>query len=816
MKLKQIAHSRTGDKGEISNISVIPYDEEDFIFLKEVLTEERVRDYFSDICHGIVKRYELDGIKALNFVLDRTLGGGVTRSLALDKHGKTLGMALLEIEIPDRPLSKNRIIDKAEKEVGPKGFELEGRTIKIGSGAGFAGDRIDAAVELIEKGELDYIIFECLAERTIALGQKEKKRNPAQGYNSLLEYRMAKILPPAHKHKVKIITNMGAANPYAAAEKTKELAESMLLPGLKIACVAGDDIFEQTGGLLENQVLETGGKLRDFKHSLISANVYMGADGIIKALRNGADIIITGRVSDPALTVAPLVYEFGWNIEDNPHEMGQAVLAGHLLECAGQVTGGYYADPGYKEMEGLEKLGFPFVEVSENGKFVVSKVEGSGGAITVNTCKEQLIYEIHNPEAYLTPDAIADFSKVRFTQIGIDRVLAENAVSHGKPETLKVSVGYQDCYIGEGEISYGGENCLERARLAADILKRRVAVMGLKLDEQRVDFIGFNSLYGDKISQTLANGDFPEIRLRFSGRSKDRRTAELLSGEIEALYTNGPAGGGGVEKKVIEVLSVCSVFVPRQEVHSEIYYFDTFCFSENEYAVIAKENEEFNVDIDPYDPCHFWSNKEVEIQELCVSAIEKKYEGRKGEIIFYGPSNIQMWYSLEQDMLPYRAQNHGMGGCVDEEMIQYAPRMLYEFQPKVVFLQTGSNDLASGLTPEQIIRNKKKMYNLFLDNMPETKIVVLSGLPLPNRQQYWKDTVKINEFLKRLCDEDKRMFFLDATDNMLCTQGTDSMKTFDERYFNPKYYRFDGIHLNKRGHDEWTGRMKLMLKKMGI
>lgn len=820
MKLRQIAHARTGDKGEISNISVIPYREEDFDFLKNVLTEEKVKTYFSEICRGEVTRYELNGIKALNFVLDRTLGGGVTRSLALDKHGKTLGMALLDMEIPEmtettetseKPFSK-------DKNTEGEGYCLTGRTVRIGSGAGYAGDRIDAAVELMEKGNLDYIIFECLAERTIALGQKERRKNKEKGYNPLLEYRMARILPLAHKNRIKVITNMGAANPYAAALKTKNMAEDMMLTGLKIACVTGDDVFERLSGYMDNEVLETGKKLKCYRESLISANAYTGSEGIVQALRDGADIVITGRVSDPALTVGPLVYEFGWNVKDNPARMGQAVLAGHLLECAGQVTGGYYADPGCKEIDGLEKLGFPIVEIDESGTFMITKPEGSGGAVLTDTCKEQLVYEIHNPEAYMTPDAIADFSEVCFTQIGKDRVLAQNAMSHGRPETLKVSVGYQDCYIGEGEISYGGSSCLERAGLAAQILEKRVSVLGLQLEEQRLDLIGVNSLYGDKISQSLPAGEVPEVRLRFSARSRDRRTAEYLANDVETLYTNGPAGGGGVVKRVTEVVSVCSIFIPRAEAVPKVScIMETKGFWDDKaMAVLRREEKEFGVAADPYDPCHFWSGKEEEIRELCVSAIEQKYKGRLGEIIFYGPSNVQMWYSLEQDMLPYKAQNHGMGGCVDQDMIRYAPRMLYAFRPKAVFFQTGSNDLAEGLTPEQIIQNKREMYRLFLENMPDTRLVVMSGLPLPGRQQYWEDTVRINRFLEEMCAADDRLYFMDATGDLLGAEGPADMETFDGKYFSPQYYRSDGIHLNKKGHDIWTAVMKRTLEQMGV
>ena len=362
------------------------------------------------------------------------------------------------------------------------------KKIRIGSGAGYAGDRIEPAVELMEKGNLDYIIFECLAERTIAIGQQDKMKDPTKGYNQLLEARMRKILKLAKDNHIKVITNMGAANPVAAAEKTAEIAKELGVSGLKIAYVTGDDITPQIEKYYDNDVLELDCKLGDIKESILSTNVYLGAEGIIEALENGADIVITGRVSDPALSIGPLVHEFGWNIKDDADKMGQATLVGHLLECAGQVTGGYYADPGYKDVPDLDRLGFPLIEIDETGKFVVTKVEGSGGLVCEDTCKEQMIYEIHNPERYLTPDTVADFSHVTFTQVGKDRVEAAHATSHGKPETLKVSVGYKDCFIGEGEISYGGMNCMNRAKLAADIVEKRLKLVGVEMEEFRIDY----------------------------------------------------------------------------------------------------------------------------------------------------------------------------------------------------------------------------------------------------------------------------------------------------------------------------------------
>lgn len=446
------------------------------------------------------------------------------------------------------------------------------KKIRIGCGAGYAGDRIEPAVELMEKGNLDYIIFECLAERTIAIAQQDKLNNPKKGYNFLLEERIKKILPLVKKYKTKVITNMGAANPIAAVEESARICKSLGIKGIKFAAVTGDDIFKDIGKYEECSVLEKACPLKEISNHLISANIYCGAEGIIQALKNDADIIITGRVADPSLTIGPLVYEFGWNTEKNKEQMGQAVLAGHLLECGGQVTGGYFADPGYKDVPMLEQLGFPIVEIDEKGGFTISKVNGSGGMVTIETCKEQMLYEIHNPQNYITPDAIADFSSVSFSQIKKDVIKVKNATSHGKPELLKVNIAYKDCFIGEGEISYGGSNCLARAKLAAEIVRKRLKLIGAEIEEYREDFIGYNSLYKSAISNQYTSGEYPEVRLRCAGRTKARKDATLIANEVESLYTNGPAGGAGATKNIKEVIAVGSIFIPRNVVQFEIFY----------------------------------------------------------------------------------------------------------------------------------------------------------------------------------------------------------------------------------------------------
>lgn len=445
------------------------------------------------------------------------------------------------------------------------------KKIRIGGGAGFAGDRVDPAVTLIEQGDLDYIIFECLAERTIGLARQEMLKDPSRGYSRLLEYRLSQVLKPAKEHGVKIITNMGAVNPQAAVAKAVEIAREQGITGLKFAAVAGDSVYETLPQYGDEPILEFEGKVSQWTDRIVSANAYMGAEGILEALKNGADVVITGRVADPTLTLAPLCYEYGWTLDD-PEQLGQCVLAGHLLECGGQVTGGYYADPGYKEVPDLDNLGFPLVEFDETGRFILTKVEGTGGLVSVDTCKEQMLYEIHDPAAYLTPDCIADFTGVRFTQVGENRVSAWGAVSRGQTEKLKVNVCYRDSFITDCEISYGGCNALDRARLAGEMFLKRLDRLGVEYSETRVDYIGYNSLYRDKLARQLSDGRWGEIRLHVAVRTADRENAQKVSNEGDSIYTNGPTGGGGATMHISEIISVFSFFVPRDAVQARVSY----------------------------------------------------------------------------------------------------------------------------------------------------------------------------------------------------------------------------------------------------
>ena len=446
------------------------------------------------------------------------------------------------------------------------------RTVRIGSGAGYSGDRIEPAVELAEKGDIRYLVFECLAERTIALAQQARMKDPTQGYDPLLEDRMRAVLGLCRRNGVRIVTNMGAANPVAAAAKVREIAQSLGLAGLKIAAVTGDDVLEAVRNG-DYALDDDGGPVGALGNRLVSANAYLGARPIVEALAGGADVVLTGRVADPALFLAPQIHEFDWSWEDWAM-LGRGTVAGHLLECAGQITGGYFADPGCKDVAGLARLGFPIGEAAEDGSVVITKVPGSGGAVTAATCKEQLLYEIHDPARYLQPDVAADFSGVEIAEIGPDRVRVAGGAGQARPDTLKVSVGYIDGYVGEGQISYAGPGAVARGRLALEIVAERLKLTGVQCREIRFDLIGVDSILGPKLS-AAAGREPAEARVRVAGRTDSLKEAIRIGNEVETLYTNGPAAGGGVTKSAREVIAMGSTLIPQALVRHAVRFMES-------------------------------------------------------------------------------------------------------------------------------------------------------------------------------------------------------------------------------------------------
>jgi Acyclic terpene utilisation family protein AtuA len=442
------------------------------------------------------------------------------------------------------------------------------RTIKIGTGAGYSGDRIEPAVDLAERGKLHYLVFECLAERTIAMAQQARRGDPNGGFDPLLTERFTAVLRPCAANKLKIITNMGAANPVGAARAAASVARELGVSGLKIAAVAGDDVMEAVRHR-DLPLIETQGRAADIADRMISANAYLGAGPIVEALAGGADVVITGRVSDPALFLAPLMHEFGW-ASDDWDRLGKGTVVGHLLECAGQITGGYFVDPGYKDAPNLARLGFPLAEVREDGSAVIGKLADTGGTVNLKTCKEQLLYEVHDPARYYQPDVVADFSNVRLDQAGPDRVAVSGGTGHARTDTLKVSIGYLDGYVGEGQFSYAGPGALARARLALQIVAERLKLTAVATTELRLEIIGIDSLHRGPLVGCCPEPQ--EARIRVIGRTDSLKDAIRIGDEVETLWLNGPAGGGGAWKSARQVIAVVSTLFPRSEVKTSMTY----------------------------------------------------------------------------------------------------------------------------------------------------------------------------------------------------------------------------------------------------
>ncbi|HET9046085.1 MAG TPA: acyclic terpene utilization AtuA family protein [Casimicrobiaceae bacterium] len=431
--------------------------------------------------------------------------------------------------------------------------------LRIGCGAGFAGDRLDAAVALAEHGALDYLVLECLAERTIALAQLRRRSDPRAGYDPRLERRVEQLLPILKRRGTRLISNMGAANPQAAADAIVGIAQRLSLD-VKVAVVTGDDVLDAIDP--DARAMETGAPIADYA-PLVSANAYLGTAALLPALASGADIVITGRVADPSLFVAPIAHHYGWS-QDDVDRMARGTCVGHLLECAGQICGGYFADPGRKDVPNMAWLGFPFADVAEDGSATIGKVDGTGGRITLASATEQLLYEVTDPRGYVTPDVVADFTTVTLDEAGPDRVAVRGATGRRRPRDLKVSVGYVAGYIGEGEIGYGGANAVARANLAADIVRER---LDGRFPELRIDLIGSTSLHG----RAFGAHDNPyEVRLRVAARATTAELAATIGEEVEALYTNGPAGGGGARRYVHEQIGIVSTLIDRAKVKSGV------------------------------------------------------------------------------------------------------------------------------------------------------------------------------------------------------------------------------------------------------
>ena len=438
------------------------------------------------------------------------------------------------------------------------------QTYRIGTGAGFSSDRLDPAIDLVKRGQLNTIIFECVGERTLAFGHRDRAADPKLGYNALLETRLRALLPLCHAHGTRLITNMGVANPDAAAQLAVRIAHELGLNGLRIAAVTGDDVRTLIHD--ESPLHEPSCTVAETGRSILGANAYLGADAIIPALEDDAHVIITGRVADPSLFLAPIQHHFNWAADDWT-QLGAGTLVGHLMECAAQVTGGYFADPGYKSVPNLAYVGFPIAEVCADGTAVITKLTDTGGMVNTQTVKEQLLYEVHNPNAYLTPDVTADFSRVKVAEVGADRVQVSNAGGAARPDQLKVTVAFDGGYLAEAEVSYAGPGAVDRAALASTIVKDRInKVHGIQTS-CRTDLIGLNALHQ---LETESTPNVQDVRLRTALRTNKHDAAQALLWEVESLLCCGPAGGAGYRGRIEPSVLTYSTFVKRDQVTPKI------------------------------------------------------------------------------------------------------------------------------------------------------------------------------------------------------------------------------------------------------
>ena len=449
---------------------------------------------------------------------------------------------------------------------------MHNNILRIGCAAGFSGDRTDAAGPVVDAllaaGGPAFLIFETLAERTLALAQLARRANPDAGYEPLLDDMLRPVLARCLQGGIRIVSNFGAAHPEAAARRIHALAAELGLPAPRIAVVQGDDLSAPHQRPLLEQAL--GSALHGL--DVVSANAYLGAEAIADALLAGADIVVCGRVADPSLAVGPALAHFGW-ARDDWTRIARATMAGHLLECGTQVTGGYYADPGYKDVPGLAALGYPIAEIDADGHCTITKPAGTGGRIDAHTVKEQLLYEVHDPAAYLTPDVVADITEAEVTELAPDRVRLSGVRGHARPAGLKVNVCHATGWFAEGEISYAGARAEGRARLAAQVLRERLAGLG----PLRADLIGVASVFADDGGQWLADqpaGDAQDVRLRVALNHTDKPSAERLGREVTALYTCGPAGGGGVRTALRQRLGTVSCTVPREQVPASFRFIE--------------------------------------------------------------------------------------------------------------------------------------------------------------------------------------------------------------------------------------------------
>lgn len=455
---------------------------------------------------------------------------------------------------------------------------MDPKIVHIGCAAGFADERPDAGIKVAESlARCDgprYLMYETLGERTLALAQLERRRNPEAGFTPQMDAFLRPVLGFCRDHGIRIVANFGAANPRGAGQRVIALARELGISSLRVAVIEGDDLLDYVPeSTIRSWSIIDGIPVGDAE--IIAANVYLGAEPIADALSNGADVVIVGRSTDSALALGPLIREFGWRA-DSWDLLAAGTLVGHLLECGAHVTGGYFADPGYKDVSDLATIGFPIAEVSADGSCIITKAADTGGLVSLRTVKEQMLYELHDPARYLVPEVALDITGVTLKEVAANRVHVTGARGSPKPETLKTTISTDGGWLGEGEISYAGPNALARAQLAAQVLRERLRIVDVKCPV-RIDIIGTVSTFDSDSGALAAAREFPpdgDYRVRLAGKSPDRSTAERVTNELIGLYSTGPGGGGGVRRSVVRRVQTHSALIARSIVDVRTHFLE--------------------------------------------------------------------------------------------------------------------------------------------------------------------------------------------------------------------------------------------------
>ncbi len=447
------------------------------------------------------------------------------------------------------------------------------KTIRIGNGSAYWGDMLDPAVELAEKGDLDYLGLDHLAELTLAILQRMKAKNPNEGYIQDIVPWTEALLPLTHRNQVRMITNAGGANPDAGGRQVVEIARRLGLTGLKVGVVTGDGVVDKLDHLAADGVrfvnMDTGEEGLDrIRSDIVAANAYIGSDPIVEALAEGAEVVVTGRISDSALTVGPIMHEFGWTFTTPDwNKIGAAITVGHIIECACFCTGGGSCQ--WREAVEPWHIGFPIAECSDDATAVITKVPGSGGIVNQWTVKEQITYEVTDPANYAMPDGIVDFSSLRLQEVGPDRVRVTDMRGKPRPGTLKVCIGYRDGWIAEGLLLFSWPDALAKARRAEEIVRGRLPRLGVQPLELRFDYLGVNTLHGT--TAPAVRDEVNEVGLRLAARCRTAEEADVVRREATHLWTLGGVGTAfGVPFRPRPVVSLWPTLIPRDAVETRV------------------------------------------------------------------------------------------------------------------------------------------------------------------------------------------------------------------------------------------------------